>query len=127
AGAISTTQFLPTSAFGKRKLPIDKLNVVQIGCGGRGGEHLRQTVGKHNQNLYAIVDADEKKHATVLKYLSKTQPNAPKPQLFTDYREMYDKIGKNIDAVFIATPNHHHATAAMMAMERKINVYCEKP
>ena len=38
-------------------------------------------------------------------------------QVFTDYRVMFDKIGKQIDAVFIATPNHHHALAAMIAMQ----------
>src|SRR5262249_45893729 len=60
-------------------------------------------------------------------FLKKNNLDADKTQFFTDYREMFDKIGKNIDAVFIAAPNHHHATAAMMAMEHGINVYCEKP
>ncbi len=40
---------------------------------------------------------------------------------------MFDKMGKEIDAVFIAAPNHHHAAAAMMAMQTGKNVYCEKP
>ena len=36
-------------------------------------------------------------------------------------------IGKQIDAVFIATPNHHHTPAAMLAMQLGKAVYCEKP
>src|SRR5208283_3011009 len=40
---------------------------------------------------------------------------------------MFDRIGKQIDAVFIAAPNHHHALAAMIAMELNKGVYCEKP
>jgi len=48
-------------------------------------------------------------------------------QIFKDYRVMFDKIGKQIDAVFVTTPNHHHATVAMIAMETGKNVYCEKP
>ena len=39
---------------------------------------------------------------------------------FTDYRKMYDAVGKEIDAVTIATPDHNHACAAMMALRRVI-------
>jgi predicted dehydrogenase len=127
AGAVSTAQFLPASAFGRRNVPKDKLNCVQIGCGGRGNAHLNAAIEKNDQNLYAIVEPDEKKQASVLNWHKKKKAGAPKPQVFSDYREMFDKIGKNIDAVFIATPNHHHATAAMMAMQAGKNVYCEKP
>ena len=45
---------------------------------------------------------------------------------FADYRRMFD-LQKDIDAVVIATPDHHHAVAAKMAMERGIHVYVQKP
>jgi predicted dehydrogenase len=60
-------------------------------------------------------------------WFKKKQLPWPAPQVFKDYRTMYDKVGKNIDAVFITTPNHHHATAAMIALQLGRNVYCEKP
>lgn len=102
----------------------DKIRCVQIGCGGRGMSHLNATL---DENLVAIVDVDEKRPAVVKKLLTDKQRDAEKVQVFTDYRKMFDQIGKQIDAVFIATPNHQHALPAMIAMQLGKNVYCEKP
>ena len=46
---------------------------------------------------------------------------------FYDYRRMFDKFHKQIDAVCIATPDHHHAVAALIAMQLGKHVYVEKP
>jgi predicted dehydrogenase len=103
----------------------EKVRIVQIGCGGRGASaHLP---AHKNEHLAAIVDVDEKRHAVVKKWLQGRGGDAGKLGVFTDYRKMFDKIGKEIDAVFIATPNHHHALPAMIAMELGKSVYCEKP
>lgn len=102
----------------------DKIRCVQIGCGGRGMSHLNATL---DETLVAIVDVDEKRAAVVKKLLTDKQRDAEKVQVFTDYRKMFDQIGKQIDAVFIATPNHQHALPAMIAMQLGKNVYCEKP
>ena len=50
-----------------------------------------------------------------------------KAATFADYREMFAKMGDSLDAVFIATPNHHHALPAMMAIRRGIAAFVEKP
>ena len=105
----------------------NKLNCVQIGCGGRGMNHIEWVVTQSKNNLIAIVDPDEKNHVKVKKWLQSKEQNPANLQVFTDYRTMYDKIGKQVDAVFIATPNHHHASAAMIAMQLGKAVYCEKP
>ena len=74
-----------------------------------------------------MVDPDERRHGVVQKWLQGRNLEVGKVQAFTDYRKMFDKVGKEIDAVFIATPNHHHALPAMIAMQLGKNVYCEKP
>ena len=102
----------------------EKLRCVVIGCGGRGMTHVGAVLG---QKLVAIVDVNEKRHAVVRKALQDKNQDGEKLQAFTDYRKMFDKIGKQIDAVFIATPNHQHALPAMIAMQLGKSVYCEKP
>ena len=122
AGALTVAPAVLSAADATRKV-----NCVQIGCGGRGMNHLDWYVKQSPENLVAIVDPDEKQHAKVKRWVAGKGPDPDKIQTFTDYRVMFDKIGNEIDAVFIATPNHHHAPAAMLAMQHGKAVYCEKP
>jgi predicted dehydrogenase len=128
AGALVASR-VPAASTAPRKLAAgEKLNCVQIGCGGRGlGSHIKWIVGESKDNLVAIVDPDEKRLADTKKWLKEQGQDPEKVQMFTDYRRMFDKIGKSIDAVFIAAPNHHHALPSMMAMDLGKGVYCEKP
>ena len=49
-------------------------------------------------------------------------------KLWTDYRVMFDKIGKEIlDAVLIATPEHNHYTISTYFIRRGKHVYRQKP
>jgi predicted dehydrogenase len=49
----------------------------------------------------------------------------PAAKQYTDYRKLLDEA--NLDAVVVATPDHHHAPAAIRALKRGLHVYCEKP
>ncbi len=44
---------------------------------------------------------------------------------YTDYKDMIDN--EKLDAIHICTPNYLHHKISIYAMERKINVMCEKP
>jgi predicted dehydrogenase len=126
--ALSVTRRLAGPNLLAAEDPGRKLDCVQIGCGGRGLEaHLDWLVRHSKDNVVAIVDPDEKRHAEVKRFLQGNELDPSKLQTFTDYRVMFDKIGTSIDAVFIATPNHHHAPAALLAMQLGKAVYCEKP
>src|SRR6185369_15709811 len=97
----------------------DKINVAGIGIGSRGGADLAE-VSALGHNLVALCDVDEK-------YAAKEFAKYPNAKRFTDYRVMLDKMGKEIEAVVIGTPDHTHAVIAMEAMRRGKHVYCEKP
>jgi predicted dehydrogenase len=118
---------LPGIGSASTRQPSDKLKCALVGCGGRAKTHLEQVFVRHGQNLAAIVDPDEKSHGRVSSFLKDNGIDDGNLRAFTDYRVMFDKMGKQLDAVFVATPNHHHASVAMMALHRGINVYCEKP
>ncbi len=45
---------------------------------------------------------------------------------YKDYRELLDKQG-DLDAVYVATPDHWHAPISMAAMRKRKHVLCQKP
>ena len=51
----------------------------------------------------------------------------PGVKQFSDFRVMLEKMGKDIDAVTVVTPDHTHFPAAMLAMSMGKHVYVEKP
>ena len=53
--------------------------------------------------------------------------DAAKPKIYYDYRKMLDELHKDIDVVLIATPDHHHAPAAIRAINYGKHVFCQKP
>ena len=97
--------------------PSEKLSIAGVGVGAQGGGVLKDMA---TENIAALVDVDFRKAA----HIFKTYPGA---QQFKDYRVMLDKVGKGIDAVMVATPDHMHAPITMAAMRLGKHVYCEKP
>lgn len=51
----------------------------------------------------------------------------PDVPCFKDFRQMFDKMGKDIQAVSVGTPDFSHFPIAMLAMSLGKHVYCEKP
>lgn len=117
---LASTAFMvvPGSILGLRgaTAPNSKLNIAGIGVGGQGAHDISQM---ESENIVALCDVD-KRHAggTFRKY--------PKAKQFSDYRQMLDAV-KEIDAIVVATPDHHHAFASMEGIKRGKHVYCEKP
>lgn len=105
--------------------PGQKLRTAVIGCGGRGiGFHVPAAA---KEKIVALVEPDPKNLKSALERAVKEGQDAASIKTFTDYRKFFDVMAKEVDAVFIATPNHHHALIAMMAMQRGMGVYVEKP
>ena len=97
--------------------PNEKLNIAFVGLGNQGGDNLSKMLA---ENIVALCDVDTRRSELFAKKL-------PKARQFQDFRVMFDKMDKEIDAVVVTTPNHTHALITATAMHRGKHVYCEKP
>jgi predicted dehydrogenase len=115
-------------ARGQGAAPARKpLRVALIGCGGQGvGTLLRECC---KERVVALVDPDARRIEAALAQVRQVAPSADTAAIktFGDYRKLFDKMGRELDAVVIATPNHHHAFPALLAIRQGIHVYLEKP
>jgi predicted dehydrogenase len=103
------------------------LRIALIGCGDRGVRTL--LVESCKEQVVALVDPDPLRIEAALAQVRKVAPQVDTTTIrtFSDYHELFDRMGNELDAAMIATCNHHHAPAALMAMQRGIHVYVEKP
>jgi predicted dehydrogenase len=121
---LSRRKFLAASAltlgapgFLRARGANDRLNVAVIGVANRGAANL---VGVAHDNVVALCDVDPDN-------ARKARGQFPKAEFFADYRQLFDKAAKSLDAVVVSTPDHSHALPACTAMALGKHVYCEKP
>lgn len=111
---------VPSSILGRgagHVAPSDKLNIAGIGVGGMGRRNL---ANMSTENIVALCDVD-------WHYADKTFKDYPNAIRFKDWRVMFDKIGKSIDAVMVATPDHTHAGVTAHAITLGKHCYTQKP
>jgi predicted dehydrogenase len=120
AGTVASFSIVPRGvvAGADQPPPSERLNIAGIGVGGQGAGVLRQ-MAELGQNIVALCDVDSR-HA------GGTFRAYPQAETFQDYRVLLDRR-RDIDAVVIATPDHTHAPATLMALRAGKHVYVEKP
>jgi predicted dehydrogenase len=124
AGAASAAMTLPALAAEQRATSAnDKITVAVIGCGIRGKQHAAELARLSDCDIAYVCDPDRDRAAEVAGDVA--AKNRPRPKTVQDLRVILDD--KSIAAVFIATPNHWHALAAIWAMQAGKDVYLEKP
>src|SRR5437870_5197761 len=115
----------------KKVAPQDKVVVALIGCGGMGRYNLSDFIRVPEVEVAALCDVDKRQIAEGMKVLEKGGRSTSKVQPYEDYRKLIDER-KDLDAVIIGTPDHHHAYALIHACYAGkggtgLDVYCEKP
>ena len=86
-----------------------KYKTALIGSGWWGKNILREAAASGRCKIVALCDVDWAHGAGTFKKF-------PKAKQYKDYRKMLDEQ-KDIDAVIVATPDHHHAFASMHAIQ----------
>lgn len=105
--------FIPRSAWGAN----DRLTYATIAVGGRG-RYVGKTFQKLGAQCAAVCDVYEPNIALALK-------DTPNAKTYGDYRRLLED--KSIDAVVIASPDHHHCPMLLAALSAGKDVYLEKP
>jgi predicted dehydrogenase len=117
-GTLAAGLSLPGIATARVVRRADPVRLGVIGVRGRGRAHIGDFKESADAEVIAICDADEGVIGPALDAV-------PDATYYKDVREMLDRA--DIDAVSIATPNHWHTLAALMALDAGKHVYVEKP
>lgn len=101
----------------------DKIILGAIGCGGQGTGLANSFAGIKGVEVAFVCDPDDERASRAAKAVEKSGGKAPK--VVKDLRQILDD--KSVDAVTVATPDHWHAPAAILACAAGKHVYVEKP
>lgn len=121
AAASTAFTIVPSYVMGKKHVPpSDTLYMGAFGVGGRGSSVMRGLHETGKVKFVTLCDVDDRRAADTYKKF-------PKAKRFKDFRKVYDKHIKDIDAIMVATPDHMHAAIALPFMRAKKHAYVEKP
>lgn len=98
-----------------------KLQVGFVATGGKAGSHVNIS-HKHGLQCVGFAEIDKSVWKNVL---GKKGWDGAKG--YTDWRELFQNHGKELDVVFVATPDHTHFAPSMTAVSMGIHCYTEKP
>ncbi len=117
---VATTAFAVSGPYIVRGQNLNsRLQVGIIGAGGKGSSDTDETA-KAGGVIVGLCDVDR----GTLESRGKKYSDAKRYQ---DFRKMLAEMEKDIDAVVVATPDHTHAPASIMAMKMKKHCFCQKP
>ena len=103
--------------------PNDKIIAAIIGCGIRGKQHASELARLSDCEIAYVCDPDRDRAAELAADL--VAKNHRQPKAVQDLRVICDD--PSVSVVFVASPNHWHALAAIWAMQAGKDVYVEKP
>jgi hypothetical protein len=128
----SAAAFVPARAMGRgATAPSERVTVGIIGSGGRAVFEARQYPFFDNAEIVAVCDAQETRRVEAKSILEKAYAEQ-RPggayrgiRMYRDFRELLAQ--RDIDAVYIASPDHWHVSMLLPSLKAGKHVHCEKP
>ena len=108
----------PLLAAERQPRASERIRVGIIGVAGKGGDNLNHVEKSGLAEIVALCDVDTNRAAPI-------RQRFPNARFHEDYRRLLEQ--KDLQAVVISTPDHHHAFAGLAALRARKHVYCEKP
>lgn len=138
AGSLVMSQFptiVPSSVFGKNA-PSNRIHVGAIGCGRIAVQHdIASTARFNSARIIAVCDLDRNRADAAPAAVKSSYSKAAKEnggltgdwdiKVYYDYKELLQN--KDIDAVLVSLPDHHHAIVSTHAVNAGKHVYLQKP
>lgn len=120
-----TTGMVSLPFFGKANVKgaNDHINCAVIGVRSRAKAHIKAIHEDKNAKILYSCDVDELIIEEHKKWCQETIGYIP--NIEKDFRKILED--KDVDAVFIATPEHWHTPMSILAMQAGKHVYVEKP
>ncbi len=110
---------------GGMKPPSDRVVIGAIGTGSQGMSNMRDFLRLKNEvRFVAVCDVDSLRLGKAKEVVDAAN-NSNDCRTYADFREFLEK--ETLDAVSIALPDHWHGIIYTAAVNRKLNVYGEKP
>ena len=120
---VAGTVAMTTMLHGASNTGKPKLKTGLIGCGWYGMVDVKAAFKVGGVEIVALCDIDSEHLKNSADEVEKMQGS--RPRTFKSYKELLDTPG--LEAVIIASPPHWHALMFIAALEKGLDVYCEKP
>jgi predicted dehydrogenase len=102
-----------------------RIRVAVVGTGGRGSFLATRFASQPNTEVAYVADVDIERAGKAAAAVDAVEGVDRVPEAITDFRRCLDD--KSVDVVVVATTNHWHAPAAILACTAGKHVYVEKP
>ncbi|MGA7723883.1 MAG: Gfo/Idh/MocA family oxidoreductase [Opitutaceae bacterium] len=123
--ALSVAPQYLRAALAGPEAPSNRLGIGLIGNGLICSSHYEALIGRDDCRILATCDLRHSKSKAMAARAERDYGQSDKIAAYQYHEELLAR--KDIDAVFVCTPDHWHVAVALAAIRAGKDVYCEKP